>query len=389
MSDKVVVVGGGLACARLIQALQAAGFRGRVIVIGDEQHPPYDRPPLSKGMLVNDVEPPFPHLLAESDAKAVDWTLSCPARSLDTTDKQVELVDGRLVRYDTAVLATGCRARPLPIAPQLNTLRTADDAFRIRRALVSKRGRLLLVGAGFIGSELAAAAVRRGWEVDVVDTTPLPLQAALGEHAARWLWQQHRSRGVRTHFGTQVQELFESDNRHRAVLSDGTGIAADLAVAGIGTVPNVEWLHGTGLDISDGVLVDQSLRALKPTGESLDGVLAIGDVARAPTPPLGGIPIRVEHWSTAGAHARIAAATILERPHSRRSAPPTFWTDFYDHRIQVVGSPTNGEPGDPEMGGKGFAIDFHDNRRLVGTVSVNWPARLVQTHRELTVDRQS
>lgn len=381
------MVGAGLACARLIQALRSAGFGGRITAIGDEPHLPYDRPPLSKSILTDDEDPAVPRLLAEPDAASVDWVLDRPARSLDTAGKHVELADGTLIRYDTAVVATGCRARPLPTASQVHTLRTAKDAFQIRRELVARRGRLFLIGAGFIGSELAAAAVQREWDVVVADSAPLPLQAALGEHAAKWLWREHRARGIRTHFGTQVREISEAGDRYLAVLDDGTEIAADLLVAGIGTVPNVEWLRGSGLDISDGIRTDRSLHALTTTGDPVDGVLAIGDVARTPTALSGDVPVRIEHWSTASAHAAIAAATILEKPTANRSTQPTFWTDVYDHRIQVIGSPMTGEPGEPEPGGKGFAVDFHTNQRLVGTVSVNWPARLVAAHRALTANR--
>jgi NADPH-dependent 2,4-dienoyl-CoA reductase/sulfur reductase-like enzyme len=387
VSGDVVVVGAGLACARLIQALRSAGFDGRVTVVGDEPHLPYDRPPLSKSLLTDDADPAVPHLLTEPKAASVDWILDRPARSLDTAGKHVELAGGKLIRYDTAVVATGCRARTLPIAPPGYTLRTAEDAFRIRRELMARRGRLLLVGAGFIGSELAAAAVKRKWDVVVVDTAALPLQAALGQHAAKWLWQEHRARGIHTYFGTQVGEISEVGEGYLAVLDDGTEITADLLVAGIGTVPNVEWLQGSGLDISDGVRTDRSMRALTTTGETVDGVLAIGDVARSPTALSGNLPVRIEHWSTAGAHAAIAAATILDNPAANRSTPPTFWTDVYDHRIQVIGNPAAGEPGEPESGGKGFAVDFRANERLVGAVSVSWPARLVATHRALTAIR--
>lgn len=387
MNGEVVVVGAGLACARLIQALWSAGFDGRVTAIGDEPHLPYDRPPLSKSVLTDDEDPAVPYLLAEPEAGSVNWILGRPARSLDTAGKHVELADGTLIRYDTAVVATGCRARPLPNASQVRTLRTAEDAFQIRRELLARRGQLLLVGAGFIGSELAAAAVQRTWNVVVADTAALPLQTALGEHAAEWLWQEHRARGIRTYFGTQIREVTEPDGRNVAILDDGTEIAADLLIAGIGTVPSVEWLGGSGLDINDGIRTDRSMRALTTTGDPVDGVLAIGDVARPPTTLSNDLPVRIEHWSTARAHAAIAVATILEKPTANRSTPPTFWTDVYDHRIQVVGSPMTGDPAEPEPGGKGFAVDFHTNERLVGTVSVDWPARLVATHRALTANQ--
>lgn len=377
-AERIVVVGGGIAGLRTAEALRDRGFTGELLGVSAERHLPYARPPLSKAALTG---PDWASTPLDS-AAAVRWRLGVTATGLDLTGGYVELDDGTRVAFDGVVLATGLRARRLPAANTGLALRTVDDADRLRAALRCGPGQLVIVGAGFIGSEVAAAARSLDWSVTIVDAGPTPLAAALGPGPARWLWEQHRVRGVRTRFGYPVVAVERVGARQHVVLGDRSVLMADAVVTGLGAAPNIEWLQGCGLDIADGVLTDARRQALTAGGAVAEGVVAVGDIARTPSPLTGGRPVRHEHWTAAtiDAHRAAAALTGLESP---LEVPPVFWTDVYEHRVQVVGLPEGAES-EPEAGPRGFCVCYRSTSgALTGAVAVNWPQRLPALTREI------
>lgn len=208
-----------------------------------------------------------------------------------------------------------------------------------------------------------------------MDADPAPLTRALGSGPARWLWEQHLVRSVRTRFGNVVRSLQRSDTECHLILVDHSVIDADAVVTGLGAVPNTEWLDGSGVDITDGVLTDAAGRAITAAGAVVEGVVAVGDVARTPSPTAGGRAVRHEHWVAASTSAQRAAATLTGQ-QPPREAPPVFWTDVYEHRVQVVGHP-DGVESQPEPGSRGFCVRYEGgDGALIGAVVVNWPQRL-------------
>ena len=336
MAGGLVIVGASLAGMRAAQAARNAGFEGELVVLGEEQHMPYTRPPLSKDLLagVDDVESTrFP-----AEGLDVTWRLGERATRLDPAGKRIELESGDEVAYDTVLLATGCRARPWtgPGADLdgLHTLRHLDDALALQRALEPKP-KLAIVGAGFIGCEVAASARKLGIDVTLVDIAPLPMPG-LGETIGRRCAEMHREHGVDLRLGTGIAAL-HGDGRVEAIeLADGTRVAADVVVIALGAIPNTEWLEGSGLTLEPGVLCDPTLAA-----KGADDVFAAGDIAAWPHPLAPDAPIRIEHWTNAAEQGTLAGRNAVTDPAERRAhtSVPSFWSDQYDVKIQAVGLP--------------------------------------------------
>ncbi|CAM3096110.1 FAD-dependent oxidoreductase [Saccharomonospora xinjiangensis] len=384
---RIVVVGGGVAGLRTAEALRHNGFTGELIGLTSEPHPPYARPPLSKAALSD----PDWRLQPLDETTGVSWRLGTTASGLDLTNRRIEIGDGTDVAFDAAVLATGLSGRIPPTMRAALPLRTADDAIRLRAILHGHQGNpgrhrnhrhLVIVGAGFIGSEVAVAARQAGWTVTVADPQHSPLAPALGTRAAQWLWEQHRVRGVRTRFSHAVHSIERTDDGYHVVLDDGSVVPADAVVAGLGATPNTEWLSGSGLDITDGVLTDAGGTVVTTDGTVVDDVVAVGDVARTPSPLTGGRAVRHEHWAAATSGAQRVSATLTgHRPPP--AIPPVFWTDVYEHRVQVTGRP-EGTESEPEPGPRGFCVRYRSgDGTLTGAVAVNWPQRLAVLTREL------
>ncbi len=368
---RIVIVGGGVAGLRTAEALRRNGFSGELVGINAENRLPYARPSLSKDALFRSDWECVP---LETTA-GVRWQIGVAASGLDLEQRRVELDDGSTVAFDAAVVATGVRARVLRGTEAGLTLRTADDAEVLHGILHGDRGHLVIVGAGFIGSEVAVTAHSLGWAVTIVDSDATPLARALGPSPARWLWEQHRVRGVRTRFGQPVQSIQRSGGSYHVTFAHGSVIQADAVVASLGAVPNTEWLRGSGVDITDGVLTDSGGRAITVTGTVVDGVVAVGDVARTPSRTPDGRAVRHEHWAVATTSAQRAAATLTGR-QPPVELPPVFWTDVYEHRVQVVGHPS-GVESEPEPGPRGFCLRYESgDGTLTGAVVVNWPQLL-------------
>ena len=333
--DQIVVIGGSLAGLRCVEALRRLGYDGRLTWVGAETHLPYDRPPLSKDVLAGTREPDRIALTRGDSFEALDLDLrlgQC-ATELDLNERVVELESGARVSYEGLVIATGATPKSLPGIGSLggvHTLRTLDDCLAIRSEL--ERGpRVAVVGAGFIGAEVAATCRQRGLEVCLIEALPAPMAAALGTQIGEVCAAAHRDHGVDLRCGVGVAGL-EGDTRvERVRLSDGSSVAADVVVVGIGVTPATGWLETSGLTVDDGVVCDETTAAAP-------GVVAAGDVARW-TNPLFGESMRVEHWTNAVEQGEAAAARLLAGPDGAVPfAPvPFVWSDQYDLKIQSAG----------------------------------------------------
>jgi 3-phenylpropionate/trans-cinnamate dioxygenase ferredoxin reductase subunit len=330
----IVIVGASLAGLRTAEALRKRGYDGRLWLVGDEEHRPYDRPPLSKQVLTGewDSSRVFFRQKEGYDGLSLDFALGQRAASLDPRARKVALSNGEVLDYDGLVIATGAYARTLPIGAGLEGLhvvRTLDDSLAIRAAL-EKKPRVLVVGAGFIGLEVAAACRKLGLEVTIAEADPLPLTRNLGPIVGEAIARMHRGHGVDLRCGVTVNALEGQGRVERAHLSDGTTLEVQLVVVGIGVIPNVAWLAGSGVQLGNGVECDAQCATNVP------GVFAAGDVASAPN-SLFEETLRVEHWSNAIDQAQLVAAGILGGGPPAVPSLPYFWSDQYDVKLQFAG----------------------------------------------------
>ena len=379
MREAITVVGASLAGLRGVEALRSDGFDGRITLVGDESHQPYDRPPLSKQVLAGDWEPDRirlagPDRLADLE---VDLRLGQRATGLDLEAHTVE-VDGVAEEFDGLLIATGARCRTLPGTGRLagvHTLRTIDDCLAIRAAVEAVPRRLVVVGAGFIGSEVASVAVDRGVEVTMVEALPVPLVRALGAEIGTIMADLHHSHGVDLRCGVGVVELVGEDRVRAVTLDDGSVVEADTVVVGIGVVPNTDWLESSGLHLDDGVCCDATCLAAPD-------VTAAGDVARWAHPRYGR-SVRVEHWDNAVEQGIHAARRLLQTDEEARAyAPvPWFWSDQYDRKIQVAGLTHPDDEvrivtGSPEEGR--FVALYGNRGRFNAVFGMNRPRQVMQ-----------
>jgi NADPH-dependent 2,4-dienoyl-CoA reductase/sulfur reductase-like enzyme len=353
--QRAVVVGASYAGLRAAESLRRSGFTGELIIVGAEQHLPYDRPSLTKGVLsgTSDREAialPLPASLGE-----VTWRLGTRVTSSDLAGHRLTLDDGTDLDWDGLVVATGLRSKHLPLLwePPRLAVRSLDDSERLREAMqrAARSGRrMVVVGAGFIGCEVAAVGAQLGLQVTVVAPERVPLLRPLGEQLGAALQRRHEAAGVT--FALGLIPLCVNGDADRACvrLSDGRELDAELVVEAVGSSPVVEWLADNDIELSDGLLVDDSLRVLSgTTSEPLPGVVACGDVARFDNPLLADVPRRVEHWTMAADTGKRAGRTLgLELtgapPDPKPFAPvPTFWSEQYELRLQSFGLPELGD----------------------------------------------
>ncbi|WP_188196944.1 NAD(P)/FAD-dependent oxidoreductase [Nonomuraea sp. SYSU D8015] len=386
--NTVCVVGASLAGLLTARALRDQGYEGRLVVIGEERHRPYDRPPLSKDFLKGVIGEADLALEDDGEDPRIEWRLGVAATGLDAVSRRITLSDGTSLVVDGIVIATGAAARTLPRTEGLrgvHTLRTLDDAHALRAELESA-GRLVVIGGGFIGAEVAATARELGLGVTLVESGPAPLAGVVGLTMAQAIAALHEQRGVRLIAGARVTEVTATERagslRADGVrLEDGTHLPADVVVVGIGAVPNTAWLRGSGVELGDGVLCDEG------GGTSVPGIVAVGDCA-AWWDPAQGRHHRIEHWTGARQRAAVAAATLLSGGTARPAPPrPAYiWSDQFDMKIQFIGRADEAdtvtvEEGDPADGR--FLAVYRQADRPVAVLGVNQVRLFTRWRRQL------
>jgi NADPH-dependent 2,4-dienoyl-CoA reductase/sulfur reductase-like enzyme len=375
MPSSILIIGGGLAAQRAVETLRARGHDGAIRVVCGEPVAPYDRPPLSKELLfAGDGDPAF-RPASWYESQDVELLLGRAAARLDVAGRRVVLADGGELGYDSLLVATGSRARRLPALvgrPNVHVLRTLADAVRLRSALLPG-ARLAIVGAGFVGQEVAATARRLGVDVTLIEAADLPLAQVLPCGLGRWFAELHRAEGVRVELGVAVAEALPAVAGapvRSLVLADGRSIATDAVLVAVGVVPETRWLAGSPLE-GHGVAVDAGGRTAVPH------VYAAGDVAGC------------EHWEPAARMGVSAARSILGLP-AVEGPPPSFWSDQYGLRIQLVGSAAGADAVeiDGSLDARNFTAVLGRHGALVGALLVGRPRELPLWRRRLADARQ-
>jgi 3-phenylpropionate/trans-cinnamate dioxygenase ferredoxin reductase component len=373
----IVIAGGGLAAARTAEQLRRCGHDGPVTIVSDEPHLPYDRPPLSKEVI--SAGRGLSELILQPGQfyadNAITLRLGSAAAALDTASATLTLADGSELGYAELVIATGLVPRTIPSLPDLagiHVVRSFEQADAVREH-AGRAGRAVIVGAGFIGCEVAASLRRRGVEVVLVEPQPAPLAGVLGERIGDLVARLHRGEGVEVRTGVGVAQVRGTDAVEQVVLTDGTVVDAGLVVLGIGSRPATGWLAGSGVELAadGGVLCDEAGRTSAP------GVWALGDVAA--WRDAAGHQVRVEHWSNVADQARVLVPAMLGLPRPEVVVVPYFWSDQYDVKIQCLGEP---EPGDTvhlvSDDGRKFLAYYERGGVLVGVVGGGMPGKVMK-----------
>jgi NADPH-dependent 2,4-dienoyl-CoA reductase/sulfur reductase-like enzyme len=379
----VTIVGASLAGLSAARALRERSYDGPITIVGDECRPAYDRPPLSKEYLAGTMsEADIALVTPEDEALGLRWRLGRSAVRLDPAVGRVTLDNGEQIVSDGVVIATGARARQLPGPPRhgVHTLRTLEDAMALRREL-RPGARLAVIGSGFIGSEIASTARSLGVQVTVVEAMATPLAGPLGTEMGAVCAALHADHGVRLIAGAGAAEV-TGDTRVRAVrLADGRELPADLVVAGIGAVPCVGWLAGSGLSVDGGVLTDERCATEAP------GVVAVGDCASSRNRYAGGV-LRLEHWTNAQRQPATAAATLLGHDVAvpATATIPYFWSDQYGCRLQFAGHRRGGDQVDVVEGrpaDRRFVAVYRRGESAVAVFAMNQPKEFNRWRRHL------
>lgn len=375
----VLIVGAGLAGLRTAEALRDEGYAGAIRIVGAEPHPPYDRPPLSKQVLsgwIDAAQTDLPRL-RPLDA---DWLFGRKAVALDRAGRRVTLDDGLALAFDALVIATGAGARPWPggegIAG-LFTLRTRDDAAALSAHLAARPAHVVVIGAGFTGSEAASACRDLGLGVSVIEAGRGPMAQALGGDLADFFAELQRAKGVDLRCGVSVSAVEQEGGRVRGVrLSDGAFIAAECVIACLGAARDTAWLANAGLDAARGLRCDDAGRAYLASGALAERVFAVGDVARFAHPMGDGAESVFEHWENAVSQARIVAhnAAHPERAPRRVTSLPAFWSMQFGVSIKSIGFPAAADSSAIVQGAVArarFVRGFGLKGRLIGAVAIN------------------
>jgi NADPH-dependent 2,4-dienoyl-CoA reductase/sulfur reductase-like enzyme len=381
----VAVIGASLAGLSAARALRTQGFDGKLTIAGAEARRPYDRPPLSKEFLAGDIGEDALALEADDDDLNADWLLGVHATRLDAAAGTVHLDNGTTVSADGIVVATGARARSWPGSQGLagvHVLRTVDDAVALRDELRSG-ARLVVIGAGFIGAEVASTAAKLGLDVTVVEAALAPLAGPLGVQLGAAVARLHTEHGTRLLCGAPVAGLLGTDRVTGVELADGRRIAADVVVVGIGAVPNIEWLRASTVELANGVVCDAG------GATSVPNVVAVGDCAAWHEPSVGW-PHRVEHWTGAMERPAIAVTTLLAggRHDGSPAKPPYFWSDQYGRRIQFAGIAHPGDETTFEVGSlrePSFLAVYRRGGEPVAVLGVDQPRLFTRWRRQLAV----
>ena len=381
--NTIVIVGSSLAGLRAAETLRQEKFDGRIVMIGAEDRAPYDRPPLSKKVLSGEWDADRVTLRKPDDLATLnlDWKLGSPAVDVNTSERTVTLASGETIAFDGLIIATGGIVKRLPNQPSwrgVHTLRTLDDSLALREELADGR-RVVVIGAGFIGLEVAATARGRGCEVTVLEGLEAPMVRGLGAEMGRNAALVHEDNGIDLRFGVRVSGLVEGEPGVVAgvALESGEVVPADVVLVGIGVAPSTDWLTTSGLTIRDGVVCDHTLNA------GVRGVYAAGDVCRWHN-DLYDREMRVEHWTTASEQGAAAARNLLAVARGDEPRPfvdvPFFWSDQFTARIQFVGRAEGDEKvsivvGSPQE--RQFVALYETDGRLVAALGVSRPRQLM------------
>jgi len=380
MSDRTVIVGGGLGALRTAQALRDEQYDGDVMIVSAESVLPYDRPPLSKSFLLEGLSEDRLLLTSAADlaASRIEFCPESRGIALDLEQNRVTLEHGDELSYDALVVATGARPIRLPMFHGLEGvayLRDLHDARRLRAELL-EQPRVGIVGGGFIGLEIAVAARARGCEVTIVELARTPLAGILGEQMGAWVQAWHEQHGVRFRCGTPLTAARGDVRPEQLILADGSAVEVDLVVVGVGVRPEVDWLTAAGLSTHIGLVCDGAGRTSDPN------VFGVGDVtcrhADGACMPSG-------HWTATNEQARAAAATVLGRAaHARSLRPGYFWSDQYDHRLQFAGAVTRSARFTVSSGAleeQSFVALLRDEEEVTGVFAIDSARDFVKTSR--------
>lgn len=390
MTDPVLIVGAAMGGLRAAESLRKAGYAGPLELLGEERHRPYNRPPLSKEAL--EAGPAHEAVAFPDRAEMTDavWRLGAPAASLDVAARTVTTADGTVHPWRALVIATGLRPRRLPFPPLAgrHVVRTLDDALALRAELVPG-ARVVIVGSGFLGCELASTSTKLGASVTIVTPSAEPMIRPLGALVGAELRRRLEVSGVSFELGASVAGFEGSERVTGVVLGDGRVVPADVVIEAVGSTCSTEWLAGSGLDVSDGVLADNALRAVTTDGAALDDVYVVGDVARFPNPMFDDAPRRIEHWNIptdtgrrvgAVLAARLAGTGYEEAVATPFAPMPSFWSNQFEMKLQAYGLPELGADDvrilEGELAGE-VAVGYHRAGRLVGVVGIGLKAALL------------
>ena len=385
----VVIVGAGLGGLRAAETLRAAGYAGAITVVGDEAYLPYNRPPLSKEALAGGIDVASLEFRRKPIVDDVRWLLGTTVVGSDLAARTVTLSDGTALAFDGLVAASGIRPRRLPIPGPADgrfALRTAADALAVREYL-TPGAVVIIMGAGFIGCEAAATAIKLGCTVHVVALDEEPMIRPLGAELGAAMRRRHEARGVHFHLGQTIDSFAGADRVRSVSLSDGTELPADIVIEAVGSVANTEWLRGNDLDLSDGLLTDSSMQV----HTALAPLVAVGDLARHPNGHFGDVPRRIEHWNIPTETAKRAGPTlaaILRGEEPDRSpflAMPAFWSDQYEFTLQSFGMPGIADRVEVVSGtvDEPCIVEYSDASGLVGVVGVDRTAEVAPYRKAL------
>jgi NADPH-dependent 2,4-dienoyl-CoA reductase/sulfur reductase-like enzyme len=417
VTKPVVIVGASMAGLRTAEALRRFGYTGAITAIGDESYGPYNRPPLSKEVLVSDAVTFESVAFAQRAATAdVTWVLGNKAVAANLEGQTVTCADGQVFEYSNLVTATGLRPKRADFANNLNTgrhaIRSLDDAIALRAEL-KPGARVVVLGAGFVGCETAATAKKLGCDVTIVAPSRLPIQRILGDDLAAEIMRRQQAEGVNFVMGQSISDLIGNEKVEGVVLDNGVKLPCDVLIEAIGSLCNVEWLAGNDINISDGVLTDANLHARKSTGETWSNVFAVGDIAKFENALFDGETRRVEHWNiptesgkhvgqqvalqyqiddaNADAHSRSSATAALASLTTTGFRPvPSFWSDQFDVHLLAFGMLALADENRLVQGGiSGDCVfEYYRGGKLVGVAGIGMRS-VVQNYRNVFAQKES